>query len=117
MLDEGADFVALAKSNSLGPSAELGGDLDYFTHGNMTPAFADAAFALEVGSYSREPVKTGFGWHVIKVEDRRVEKPESFFNVRGRLREEISRALMDQLLSDLRRKGKIELYLEAESAR
>ena len=73
-LDAGADFAELARARSLGPTAEQGGDLDYFTRENMTPAFAEPAFALEVGAYSRTPVKTDFGWHVIKVEDRRVEE-------------------------------------------
>jgi peptidyl-prolyl cis-trans isomerase C len=66
-LDAGADFADLARARSLGPTAERGGDLDYFTRDNMIPEFAAAAFALEVGRYSPDPVQTEFGWHVITV--------------------------------------------------
>jgi peptidyl-prolyl cis-trans isomerase C len=116
-LEAGADFAELARERSLGPTAGPGGDLDYFTRENMTPAFAEAAFALEVGDYSRTPVKTDFGWHVIKVEDRRAEEVPGFFEMRAELREKISRELMDELLRDLRERAEIELYPEAERAR
>jgi peptidyl-prolyl cis-trans isomerase C len=59
-LDAGADFAELARERSLGPTAEQGGDLNYFTRDNMDPAFAEAAFALEVGQYSQDPVRTEF---------------------------------------------------------
>jgi peptidyl-prolyl cis-trans isomerase C len=116
-LEAGADFAELARERSLGPTAGQGGDLDYFARENMTPAFAEAAFALEVGDYSRTPVKTDFGWHVIKVEDRRAEEVPGFFEMRAELREKISRELMDELLRDLRERAEIELYPEAERAR
>ncbi len=112
-LEAGADFAELARERSLGPTAEQGGDLDYFTRENMTPAFAEPAFALEVGAYSRTPVKTDFGWHVIKVEDRRTEEVRGFFKVRADLREKITRELMDELLRDLRERAEIELFPEA----
>ncbi len=115
-LDAGADFAELAQERSLGPSAERGGDLDYFTRDNMTPEFAEAAFELEVGEYSRSPVKTVFGWHVIKVEDRRAEEQAGFFQMRAELREKITRELMDELLRDLRERAEIELYPTAERA-
>ena len=66
----GADFAALAVKNSDGPSAPNGGDLGWFGKGAMVPAFEDAAFALNKGDIS-EPVKTRFGWHIIKVEDKK----------------------------------------------
>jgi len=70
-LDAGADFATLAKEKSIEPNAkQSGGDLGYFTAARMVKPFADAAFAMEVGAVS-EPVQTQFGWHVIKVEDRR----------------------------------------------
>jgi peptidyl-prolyl cis-trans isomerase C len=69
-LDAGKDFAELAKEKSTGPSAGNGGDLGYFTKGRMVPEFEAAAFALEKGQYGKEPVKTQFGWHVIKVEER-----------------------------------------------
>lgn len=70
MLGDGADFADLARRYSVGPSAQKGGDLGYFTHDVMIREFSDAAFSLDVGEYSAHPVKTQFGWHVIKVFDR-----------------------------------------------
>lgn len=69
LLEEGRDFAAVAKEFSIGPSAEKGGDLGFFGRGQMVPAFEEAAFALGVGDVSA-PVKTKFGWHVIKVEEQ-----------------------------------------------
>ncbi len=111
-LEAGGDFVELAREHSLGPTADQGGDLDYFTRDNMTPAFAGAAFTLEIGQYSRDPVQTEFGWHVIKVEDRRGEGAASFEDMRGELREAATRELLDELLRDLRGRAEIE-YPEA----
>lgn len=109
-LDKGADFVELARERSLGPTAAQGGDLDYFTRDNMVPAFAEAAFSLGVGEYSREPVQTEFGWHVIRVEDRRAEQPAPFAEMRGALTQAITRDLLDDLLRELRGRAEIELY-------
>ncbi len=111
-LDAGADFAALARERSLGPTAEQGGDLDYFTRDNMVAGFATAAFALEIGRYSPEPVQTEFGWHVIKVEDRRAEGAASFEEMRDELRESVTRELLDELLQTLRGRAEIELYPE-----
>ncbi len=116
-LDAGTDFAALARDRSVGPTGAPGGDLDYFTRETRGPEFADAAFALEVGAYSRAPVKTEFGWHIIKIEDRRAETPPSFFRMRRELRKEISRDLLNGLLSQLRSRAKIELYPEAAPLR
>ena len=69
-LDKGADFAVLAKERSKGPSGPSGGDLGYFSKQSMVPAFSDAAFKLAAGETS-PPVQTQFGWHVIRVEDRR----------------------------------------------
>jgi peptidyl-prolyl cis-trans isomerase C len=70
-LDAGADFITLARANSIEPNAaQSGGDLGYFKRGVMVKPFGDAAFAMEVGQVS-DPVQTQFGWHIIKVEDRR----------------------------------------------
>jgi len=115
-LDAGADFAELARERSLGSTAERGGDLDYFTRDNMIPDFAAAAFALEVGQYSPDPVRTEFGWHVIKVEDRRAEGAGSFEEMRDELRDSIVRELLDELLRDLRGRAEIE-YPEAGKAR
>jgi peptidyl-prolyl cis-trans isomerase C len=113
-LEAGADFAELARARSLGPTAAQGGDLDYFTRDNMIAGFSAAAFALEVGQYSPDPVQTEFGWHVIKVEDRRVQGAASYVDMRDDLREAIIRELLDELLRDLRGRAEIELYPEAQ---
>ncbi|MDA4845838.1 peptidylprolyl isomerase [Hoeflea poritis] len=85
-LDAGKDFIELAKEKSTGPSGPQGGDLGYFTRGRMVPEFEEAAFALETGTYTKEPVKTQFGWHIIKVEDKRDTPPPSFDQVADQIR-------------------------------
>lgn len=86
-LDEGADFLALANEHSI-DTASVDGDLGYFGKGMMVKPFEDAAFGLEVGSYTPEPVQSQFGWHVIIVEDEREQSMPSF----AEMREDIARA-------------------------
>jgi len=74
----GADFAALAQRLSTGPSARQGGDLGFFKKADMVPEFAEAAFALKAGEVSQQPVKTAFGWHIIKVVERRTAPVPSF---------------------------------------
>jgi peptidyl-prolyl cis-trans isomerase C len=114
-LDEGADFAELAKERSTGPSAGQGGDLGYFTAGQMVPAFSDTAFAMEVGSYSKDPVQTEFGWHVILVEDRRTQAPPPFDEVAPELRQELQGAAVEAHLAGLREGAAVEL-IEPEPA-
>lgn len=90
-LNKGADFETLAVKYSTGPSGPKGGDLGYFSKGQMVPAFETAAFALAVGEYTKEPVKTQFGWHVIKVEDKRVKQPPAFDSVKNQIRNTLMR--------------------------
>ncbi len=101
-LEAGADFAELAKQKSTGPSGANGGDLGYFTPAKMVPAFAQAAFALEPGAITTAPVKTQFGWHVIKVEDRRETPPPSFEEVRTSIRDQEARQLIGELTGSLR---------------
>ncbi|MEM1399266.1 MAG: peptidylprolyl isomerase [Pseudomonadota bacterium] len=84
-LDGGADFATLAQERSTGPSGPSGGQLGFFAKGQMVPEFADAAFALEPGSYSDAPVQSQFGWHVILVEDRRTTEPPGLEELRPQL--------------------------------
>ncbi|WP_334127956.1 peptidylprolyl isomerase [Sneathiella sp.] len=107
LLDEGSDFVELAKEYSTGPAGPRGGDLGYFTRERMVPEFAEAAFALKDGEYSREPVKSQFGYHVIKAEGRRNTEPPSFEEVEGELRAEATNDAVDKLLADLKEKAEI----------
>jgi peptidyl-prolyl cis-trans isomerase C len=98
-LNGGADFGELAKSKSTGPSAPNGGDLGWFQPDRMVPPFAEAVAALEPGDYSKSPVQTQFGWHVILLEESRDSEPPPFEEVEGQLQQ--------QLLN-----GKVQAYLE-----
>ena len=109
-LDKGTDFGELAKKYSTDPSASSGGDLGYFGHDDMVAAFADAAIALPKGQSSKTPVKTEFGWHVIKVEDRRAGKPPSFEEAREQLSRDLAHEIIDAKLQDLRGAAKIETF-------
>lgn len=114
-LDGGADFAALAEEHSTGPSAAQGGDLGYFTADQMVPEFAQAASALEPGQYSTEPTKTQFGWHVIKLEDRRAAPQPSFQELEPQLREDMSREAVETVLEDLREDAQIEILPAGKS--
>lgn len=111
-LDEGADFATLAQEHSTGPSKVQGGDLGYFTEEQMVPEFSEAAFALEPGSHSETPTQTQFGWHIIKVEDRRETTPPSYEELEEQLREEASREAFSTLIADLRNDAEIEILVE-----
>jgi peptidyl-prolyl cis-trans isomerase C len=109
-LDKGADFGELAKKYSTDSSAKSGGDLGYFGRDDMVKEFADAAFALSPGQYSKTPVKTKFGWHVFKVEDRRAGQPPSFEEAREELSRNLAHEVIEAKLQDLRGAAKIEEF-------
>ncbi len=109
-LNGGADFAELAKARSKGPSAERGGDLDYFRRGDMISDFADAAFALKVGEFTETPVKTQFGWHVIKVEDRRPAKPPTFEEAQQNIVSQMSDQLISSVVQELEASATIERF-------
>ena len=108
-LDGGADFAELAKEHSTGPSGPQGGDLGYFAADQMVPEFSAAAEKLEPGQHTAEPVKTQFGWHVIKVEDRRETAPPPFEEVQKRLLEEMSQETVQAIFADLRDGAEVEI--------
>jgi peptidyl-prolyl cis-trans isomerase C len=109
-LDKGADFGTLAKKYSTDPGAGSGGDLGYFGHDDIVKEFADAAFALPAGRYTKTPVKTEFGWHVIRVEDHRVNTPPSFEEARQELSQLVAHDVVDAKLKELRGAAKIETF-------
>jgi peptidyl-prolyl cis-trans isomerase C len=109
-LTKGGDFAELAKSRSSGPSAATGGDLGYFAKDQMVPEFAEAAFAMKKGETSKAPVKTQFGWHVIKIEDRRQAAPPSFEERKDELRREMAQEMIVAIIDDLRKGAKIEQF-------
>lgn len=108
-LAKGEDFEALAKELSLDGSKQYGGDLGYFTAEEMVPAFSEAAFALEVGEVS-DPVKTEFGWHVIKLEDRRTGGAQPFEDVENSIRMVLLRQAVQDKLVELRQSAEIEVF-------
>ncbi|WP_336276387.1 peptidylprolyl isomerase [Bartonella sp. CB178] len=103
-LNKGENFEEIAKKSSTDGSAAVGGDLDYFSHGQMVKPFEDAAFALKVGEYTKNPVESPFGWHVIKVEDRRLKQPPVFDDVKEMLRTQLIKERYQKLITDLRSK-------------
>jgi len=109
-LEKGADFAELAKKYSTDPGGSSGGDLGYFGHDDMVKEFADAAFALPAGQYTKTPVKTQFGWHVILVEDHRVSTPPSFDEARQEVTQLVAHDAVDTKLKELRAAAKVETY-------
>jgi peptidyl-prolyl cis-trans isomerase C len=109
-LDRGADFATLAQKYSTDPGGASGGDLGYFGRDDMVPAFAAAAFALPVGQYTRTPVKTPFGWHVILVEDRRVKRPPTFEEAHEEVSRLAARDIIEAKLKQLRSSANIETF-------
>ncbi len=106
-LKSGADFAELARKKSTDPGASEGGDLGYFPKEEMVPEFAEAAFKLEKGQIS-EPVHTRFGWHVIKLEDKRARQLPAFDQVRDQLATHLVRKSQAELITKLRADAKIE---------
>lgn len=109
-LDKGADFAEVAKERSTGPSGPNGGDLGWFTQGTMVPEFAEAAFAMEPGSVSSDPVQTQFGWHVIKVEERRTAEPPTFEEARDDLRASLAEEIVAEVLESLREGAEVQTF-------
>ncbi|MBA2665109.1 MAG: peptidylprolyl isomerase [Bradymonadaceae bacterium] len=107
----GVDFPELARAKSEGPSAPRGGELEFFPRNRMVPEFSKAAFDLKVGEISA-PVRTQFGFHIIKVTDRRDERQLPFEEVRetidGQLKNSIMRDAITEFLADLKKDVKIE---------
>jgi peptidyl-prolyl cis-trans isomerase C len=108
-LDAGKDFSELAKEKSTGPSAAQGGDLGFFTKGRMVPEFEAVAFTLTAGEYAKEPVKTQFGWHVIKVEERRTTAPPKFEDVADQVRQLVMRERYGDLIRAARNETEIDV--------
>src|SRR6185312_14207704 len=108
-LDKGADYAQLAKENSKDPgSKDDGGNLGYFGHGQMVPQFEDVVFKLKKGEVS-EPVKTQFGWHLIKLEDRRMKQPPAFEIVKDRIMQSMLLQKAQKSATELRASAKIEV--------
>ena len=106
-LKKGADFAELAKSKSKDPGSADGGDLGYFTKDQMVPEFSEVAFKLDKGALS-DPVKSQFGWHIIKVEDKREKRRRNSTRSRISSRTYVVRRSQVEMITKLRQEAKIE---------
>ena len=106
-LKKGADFAELAKKKSKDPGASDGGDLGFFTKEQMVPEFSAVAFALEPGKIS-DPVKSQFGWHIIKVEEKRNRKAPDFEQVKAQIETYVTRKAQADYVAKLREAAKVE---------
>jgi peptidyl-prolyl cis-trans isomerase C len=114
-LKKGTDFAELAKTKSKDPGAADGGDLGFFTKDQMVPEFSAVAFALEPGKIS-DPVKSQFGWHVIKVEEKRSRKAPDFEQVKPQIETYVTRKAQAEYVTKLRESAKVERMDQASNA-
>lgn len=109
-LGKGVDFAELAKTRSIDPAGkQQGGDLGFFSREEMVPEFSEAAFKMKDGETSRAPVRSQFGFHVIRVEARRTAS-QPMEEVRDKLVSEMSQEIMSGVVSNLRKNAKIEVF-------
>lgn len=111
-LKKGADFAELAKKSSKDPGAADGGDLGFFTKDQMVPEFSAVAFAMEPGKIS-DPVKSQFGWHIIKVEEKRNRQAPDFAQVKPQIETYVTRKAQAEYVATLRAAAKIERTADA----
>lgn len=109
-IKDGADFAELAKANSTDGTAENGGELGYFAKADVVPEFGAAADALEVDEITAEPVKSQFGYHVIKLEERRMREPATFEEAMPFLEGQLRQAILNRLVEDWRNAAKVERF-------
>ncbi len=111
--DAKSEFIKLAKEKSTGPSGQNGGDLGWFSLDRMVPEFSLAADKLKKGEFTKEPVKTQFGYHIIYLEDRKAEGSKSLDEVKDQIKDQINRtkfnAFMDETVKRLKKDAKIDL--------
>jgi len=109
-LKKGGDFAAIAKEKSLDKqSGAEGGELGYFTRGMVVKEFGDAAFSMKKGQLSEKPVKTQFGWHIIKVEDSRKQPAPSLEQQHEGIRRQLAEEAIHDLVASLRKAAKVEI--------
>ncbi len=109
-LDGDADFAKLAEEKSIDPgSAKQGGELGWFSPDQMVPEFAGAVEKMKKGEISQTPVKSQFGWHVIKLEDTRIAPPPTFAQLKQQLETQYRRAAIEKLVKDLRAKATVDI--------
>lgn len=108
-LNDDENFEELAKKESTGPSGKNGGDLGWFSSAQMVPEFSKAAAKLKKGTHSQKPVKTQFGYHIIKLEDKRERELPKFQDVKDKIRPLVQNKRLQEYVMKLRSKAKIEI--------
>ena len=108
-LNDGANFEDVAKKESTGPSGKNGGDLGWFSAAQMVPTFSAATAKLKKGTHSQTPVKTRFGFHIIKLEDTRTRELPKFADVKAQITPVIQNKRLQEYVLKLRSKAKIEV--------
>jgi len=111
-LDKGAKFEELAKKHSEGPTGKDGGDLGWFDPAQMVAPFAEAVTKLEPGSYTKEPVQTQFGWHIIELQETRKAEPPAFEDAKPQLTALVKRQKLGEKLAEMRNNAMVELNEE-----
>ncbi|NOR39590.1 MAG: peptidylprolyl isomerase [Gammaproteobacteria bacterium] len=112
LLDKGSDFSELAKEKSTWPSGPTGGKLGWFGAGQMVKPFSDAAAELEKGSYTKTPVQTQFGWHVIILDDVRESTPPPFDDVKERLKMMIANQKLQAHVESMKSSATIDIKVQ-----
>ena len=108
-LKKGGNFAELARSKSTGPSGQKGGDLGWFGKGQMVPPFEKAVFALKKGQFTESPVKTQFGFHVIKLDDTRLQPKPTLAELKPQISERILQTKLNEMLAKKAESSKIKL--------
>ncbi len=117
-LDKGGDFAKLANKNSVdAKESQNGGDLGWFTAGQMVAPFSEAVAKLEKGKYTKTPVQTQFGWHIILREDSRAQTPPSLDSVKDQLTPYLQRKKVQTMVEALRKNAKVEILVKDEPAK
>lgn len=109
-LNHGANFAKLAQKYSIDPGAANGGELGWFAQNQMVPAFANAAFALKPGQYTKTPVQSQFGWHVILCEGKRTAPTPSLADVKDQISQDLADNAIKSVLADARSKVTIQVF-------
>jgi len=107
-------FIEYAKAKSTGPSGKNGGDLGYFGEGQMVPEFNDAVFSMKVGTITKKPVKTNFGYHIIYLEDAKKAETATFNEVKSMIEQKVKvgkfREFVDKKVNSLRSKASVKVF-------
>lgn len=109
-LNKGADFAKLAEKYSTDPAAKNGGELGWFSKSDVIPAFADAAFALKPNEYTKTPVHSQFGWHIILCQGRRTAPTPALTDVQDQIRQQLASQAIQSVLDKVRGQVKVTVY-------